>query len=62
MGPIILVSSRRITLNSNKLEPTSAAVARSSAGRLRQKAQEELLDSDDEPKTGDGEDESGMLY
>jgi hypothetical protein len=37
-------------------------IARSSAGRLRQKAQEDgLLDSDDESEAGDSEDESGTL-
>ena len=38
-------------------------IARSSAGRLRQKAQEDgLLDSDDEPEAGGGEDESGTFH
>jgi putative DNA primase/helicase len=38
-------------------------IARSSAGRLRQKAQQDgLLDSDDESEGGGGEDESGTLH
>jgi putative DNA primase/helicase len=38
-------------------------IARSSAGRLRQKAQEDgLLDSDDDTDAGDSEDEGGMLH
>jgi hypothetical protein len=38
-------------------------IARSSAGRLRQKAQEDgLLDPDDESEAGGGEDESGTLH
>ena len=38
-------------------------IARSSAGRLRQKAQEDgLLDSDNGGQTGGGEDEDGTLH
>ena len=38
-------------------------IGRSSAGRLRQKAQEDgLLDTDDEPEGGGGEDDSGTLH
>jgi transposase-like protein len=38
-------------------------IARSSAGRLRQKAQEDgLLESDDASEAGGGEDESGTLH
>ena len=38
-------------------------IARSSAGRLRRKAQEDgLLDSDDDSEAGGGEDESGALH
>ena len=38
-------------------------IGRSSAGRLRQKAQEDgLLDSDDEPEGGVGEDDGGTLH
>ena len=38
-------------------------IARSSAGRLRQQAQEDgLLESDDASEAGGGEDESGTLH
>lgn len=38
-------------------------IGRSTAGRLRQKAQEAgLPDSDDEAEAGDGEDDTGTLH